>query len=94
MTKTKILKNTKLKILNAALKTWPDVRARTVADKVGLTHAAVLYHFKNQNFRDCVAEHAVKTGCSRVIVSLIAMSDKSVKNLTSEERQKHFESVK
>ncbi len=56
---------TRLAILNAGLKLWPYATPSKIAREVGITHAAVLYHFTN--VRDAVAFHAVQVGDELVI---------------------------
>jgi len=79
-------------ILDAGLKMWPDVSARGIARQIGMTHAAIAYYF-TQNLKDAIAEHAVKTGKTRIIAQLIAAKHKAVRNLTAEERAKHLNSL-
>jgi hypothetical protein len=81
----------KQKILDAGLTIWPDVSPSAVARAADLnSHAAVLYHFPRPKLKDAIAAHAVKSGCSKVIVHLISIGHKAVKDMTTAERNKHF----
>lgn len=80
---------TKLVMLAAGVKLWPNVTARAIARKIGLTHSAVAYHFKD-DLLDQVAAHAVVTGNSKVITQLIATNHKAVRKLSLAERMKHL----
>lgn len=84
---------TKKKILFAGVKLWPDVTPSTVAAKIGMTHAAVLYHFPGNTLKDAVAKHAVEIGESRVIVQLFVTGHKATDKLTHAERAKHLKAV-
>lgn len=82
------------KILNAGVEIWPDVTPSNIAKIAKLkSHSVVLYHFKSDELKNAVAEHAVNIGNSRVIVQLIAMKHKAVKKLNVRERNKHFKGV-
>lgn len=83
---------TREKILNAGLNLWPNVTASTVGRAAGLSHAAVLYHFPG-TLRDAVADHAVATGDSRVIVQLMAAGHSAVDKLSPADRIKHFNAI-
>lgn len=93
MTKQSHGNKTREKILNAGVELWPDVTLSKVARKTELTHAAVLYHFKNDELKDRIAEHAVTAGVSRVIVQLIADKHPAVATMPVGERHRHFRSV-
>lgn len=84
---------TRLKILNAGVELWPDVTLSKVADKINMTHAAVLYHFPMGTLKNRVAEHAVAIGESRVIVQLIAKNHPAVDHMTAGEKSAHFFTV-
>lgn len=76
-------------ILDTGVKLWPEVSAREIARRIGMTHAAVAYYFTD-DLKDAVAIHAVRTGNSRVIAQLIARKHKAVRKLNTEERMKHL----
>lgn len=61
---------TKENILKTALQLWPDVTPSNVARKLNITHAAVLYHFKD--LKQSTAEYALKTNCKRVLIQMWA----------------------
>lgn len=82
---------TKEEILKAGLKLWPDVTPSTIATKMGITHAAVLYHFSN--VKEAVAQYAVDNDCSKVIVQMLATNHKLVKDMPAAERLRHFSSL-
>lgn len=77
-------------ILDMGVKIWPDVTAREIARRLGMSHPNVSYHF-GEELKDAVAAHAVETGNSRVIAQLIATKHKAIKRLTVLERQKHMD---
>lgn len=84
----------RLEILNAGLEVWPDVTLSNVARAAGLkTHAAVSYHFPADKLKDLVAEHAVETGHSAIIVQLIGAGHPSIKSLTERQRSAHLRNI-
>lgn len=82
---------TKEAILKAGLELWPDVTPSTIAAKLGITHAAVLYHFPN--VKEAVAQYAVESDCSPVIVQMLATNHKLVRDMPAPERLRHFSSL-
>lgn len=82
---------TKEEILKAGLELWPDVTPSTIATKIGITHAAVLYHFSN--VKEAVAQYAVDNDCSKVIVQMLATNHKLVRDMPAAERLRHFSSL-
>lgn len=84
-------KQTKEEILKAGLELWPDVTPSTIAAKLGITHAIVLYHFSN--VKEAVAQYAVDNDCSKVIVQMLATNHKLVKDMPAAERLRHFSSL-
>jgi len=86
---------TKIKIIQAGLEVWrdtpTDVTARSIARRVGLTHSAILYHFKNtDNLKNSIALHAVVNKESKVILHLIAINHPAIKHLNETERAKYM----
>lgn len=95
MNKYQFMKNqgsiTRFKILETGIHLWEkseDVTASSIAELLGITHATVLYHFKN--VKEAVAFYAVKIGNSRIIAELIMQNHRAVKDLTKEEKIKHL----
>ena len=84
-------KQTKEEILKAGLELWPDVTPSTIAAKLGITHAIVLYHFPN--VKEAVAQYAVDNDCSKVIIQMLATNHKLVKDMPAAERLRHFSSL-
>jgi len=84
---------TRERILKAGVELWPDVTLQAVADKVGLTHPAILHHFPQNTLKDAVAEHAVETGDSNVIVQLFASTHPATAKMTESELAAHFKSL-
>ena len=82
---------TKEEILKAGLELWPDVTPSTIAVKLGITHAAVLYHFPN--VKEAVAQYAVENDCSKVIVQMLATNHKLVRDMPASERLRHFTAI-
>lgn len=84
---------TKNKILEAGLKAWkknPDsVTASNIGRMIGVTHAAVLYHFP-KGVKNAVAEYAVEKGDKKIITHLIALGHPAVKTMSKEDRQKYM----
>ena len=93
MTKESHGDKTRKKILEAGVKIWPDITLSKVGRAANLTHAAISYHFPTHELRDHIAEHAVKTGVSRVIVQLITENHPAVADLSEGERSAHFFAV-
>ena len=81
---------TKNKILDAGIKAWkknPDsVTASNIGRMIGITHAAVLYHFP-KGVKNAVAEYAIEKGEKKIVAQLIALGHPSTKNMTKEEKQ-------
>lgn len=84
---------TRERILNAAVKLWPNITLEAVAEKIGMTHPTILYHFPDDTLRDAVAEHAVAIGESRVIVALIAENHSAIGHLSVTSRMRHFKAI-
>ena len=72
---------TRKKILDAGLRSWPDVSSRRVGDESGLTHSAVLYHYPANSLRDAVAQHAIDVRDVRVLRFLFAEEHRFVDGL-------------
>lgn len=83
---------TKIRILEAGVKLWPNITARAIGEEIGLTHPLVAYHF-GKKIKEAVAAYAVETGKSRVIAQLIATKHPSAHKLTPSERQKHMDAA-
>lgn len=81
--------NTRERILNTGLKMWlkdpQSVSANGIANKIGMTHATVLYHFP-EGVKDAIAEYAVMKKDARIIPQLIVLDHPSVRNLAPCER--------
>ncbi|MBP5698087.1 MAG: hypothetical protein J6W96_00990 [Alphaproteobacteria bacterium] len=75
-------------ILQTGLKLWPNVTPSTIATALNITHAAVLYHFAD--VKEAVAQYALDTDCSKVIVQMLATNHKLVRNMKAPERLRHF----
>ena len=85
---------TRKRILDAGVKLWLETGGNVTAHNIGaalnMTHSAILYHYKSAlKLRDCVAEHAVKIGDSRVIMHLIALRHPAADNLDVDARARH-----
>lgn len=85
------MSNTKTRILEMGLRLWragEAITARRIAKELGLTHGAVLYHFRNgeRSMRDAIAYHCVEQGDEKVIAALIVERHKAVAHLSSEQR--------
>lgn len=79
------------KILDKAVDLWPDVTPSKVAKALRLnSHTNVLYYFPNNTLKDAAAEHAVRTGNSKVIAQLLATGHVAVKDMRPRERLKHL----
>lgn len=75
-------------ILQTGLKLWPDITPSAVATKLGISHATVLYHFPD--IKEAVAQYALDTDCSKVIVQMIVSNHKLTRKMSGQERLKHF----
>lgn len=78
-------------ILQTGLKLWPDVTASAIATKLGISHATVLYHFPD--VKEAVAQYALDSKCSKVIVQMLASNHKLTRNMSGSERLRHFAAV-
>lgn len=88
----------KRKILDTGLKLWRknpnSVSARGIGAIIGMTHSAVLYHFKNaEGMRNAIANHAVALNDSKIIMHLIAEGHPSVAHMSSRESAKHMRNM-
>lgn len=84
-------KKTRELILQTGLKLWPNVTPSSIAGELGITHATVIYHF--DNVKDAVAQYAIDTDYSPVIVQMLANNHKLTRNMTGGERLRHFATV-
>lgn len=84
---------TKIRILEAGVKLWPNITSRGIANEIGITHPLVAHYF-GKNIKDAVATYAVAEGKSRVITQLIAVKHSAVSKMTAIERQKHMDAVR
>lgn len=89
------MKSTRDKILDAGVALWPHVSPSSVAREMGLnSHVNVLYYFKTtQALKDAVAQHAVDTGNSKVIVQLLAVGHTVVSKMRPTDRARHLKAV-
>lgn len=79
---------TKQAILDAGLALWPNVSARGIGKRLGMTHPACLYHFgTSAALKDAIAREAVRIGRADVIRQLIVTGHPAVAHLTVAERQ-------
>lgn len=79
------------RIIAAGVTLWPNVSARAIAAKIGLTHSGILYHFEDANaMLDAIAAHAVENGNSRVIAQLITSRHPAVASMSQRERRQHL----
>jgi len=81
----------KLRILETGVRLWlldpALVTARRIAAEMGMTHAAVLYHFgTSARLKDAIAAHAVERGEARIIGHLIMSGHRAVKHMPFAER--------
>ena len=83
--------NTRKRILESGLKLWPDVTPSSIAADLGITHATVLYHFGD--VKEAVAQYALETDYSPVIVQMLETNHKLVRNMKGDERLRHFAAV-
>lgn len=81
---------TREKILNAALKAWPDTTSRGVAKFTDLSHITV-FHYYGDTLKDIVPAYALEVEDCDVIVKLIADKHPSVDHLTTEEKLSYID---
>jgi len=84
--------NVKRTILDAALKTWPDVSYRAVGKAADMTHSNVFYHFPD-GLEDAVIEHAHAVGDRKMIQKLIVSEHESTAHMNAEAKASWFEGV-
>lgn len=84
---------TRKKILDAALNIYPDTSVTGISIAANMSHSAVTYHFKAEELKQAIIDHAVKTENAVVIVQLIAQKDKSVAHLTASDRATYFRAI-
>lgn len=84
----------KLKILEAAVVIWRSdplsVTSGAVAARVEMTHANILYHFKENSLREETAKYAIEIGDSRVIAQLIATRHPLIRRKDTRWKRKHL----
>ncbi len=86
-------------ILLTGLHVWREkgsnaVSARGIGRLLGMTHAAVIYHFKtSEGLRQAVAEYAVRVGDSVVVPQLITSRHPSISGFTPEQRSAYLQTV-
>lgn len=73
-------------ILSAGVELWAkdpcEVTVRRIADALGLSYHAILYHFATvAELRAAIAAYAVEVGNSAVIVQLIAVKHPAIADL-------------
>lgn len=78
-------------ILKTGLTLWPNVTPTSIANALGINHGTVLHHF--DNVKRAVAEYALETDCSPVIVQMLASNNPLVKDMPAEERLRHFKAI-
>lgn len=84
----------KARILKAGLELWPDVTARAIGRKLELSHSAVLYHFHGADaLKAAVAQYALHTGNSKVIVQMIGANHPFVTKMSPALRAQHMASI-
>lgn len=81
----------KAQILEAGLQLWHDgesnVTARGIAKLLGMTHTAILYHYKNSDeLKLSIARHAVVSKDRTVLPMLIVSRHPSVAHFTDADR--------
>lgn len=82
-------------ILSAGVELWAkdpcEVTVRRIADALGLSYHAILYHFATvAELRAAIAAHAVEVGNSAVIVQLIAVKHPAIARMHYIDRQAHL----
>lgn len=77
----------KAAILQTGLLMWPNVTARGVGERLGLTHAGVIYHTgSSDGLRKAVAEYAVRIKDARVVPQLIVARHPAADQLSAADR--------
>lgn len=88
---------TKDLILAVGVEIWADKHKsptiRQIADEIGFTHPAILYHFSNSSreMRHQLAQHAVTINKASVIRMLIAEEHPTIKDMSSAQRLSFFD---
>ena len=83
----------KIAILQTGLELWKTqgaaaVTARGIGQKLGLTHAGVLYHHGNSdNLKTAIAEYAVRVNDIIVVPQLITINHPAIAHLDQIRRQ-------
>jgi AcrR family transcriptional regulator len=87
---------TRASIIAIGMQVWREqgferVTATRVASLVGITHGAVLYHFKSTDgMRDAIAAHAVWKGDSIIVPQLIAARHPATAQMDNVERSTYL----
>lgn len=89
---------TRESIVLVGLQVWrenPDrVTMSHVGSMVGITHAAVAYHFKSSDkLRNAIAEHAVRTGDPVVVPMLLASRHPATASMTAQQKAPFLQSL-
>lgn len=88
------MSDTRTAIIRAGMDLWrqgseADVTARRIAREVGLTHAGVLYHWKDAaGLRAAIARAAVTCGDPVIIPKLITAGHAAVADMPAETRMR------
>jgi len=85
--------DTRERILKAGLELWPDITQPAIADKVGITRQGVNHYFPVDVLKNAIAEYAIETECSHVIVQLMAAKDPIIDKISSADRIRHFHGI-
>lgn len=82
---------TRISIINAGLEIWAEenqpATTRAIGDRIGMTHAAILYHFKSATkLRDAIAEEAVRLRNPIIVPQLLVMKHPAAAQLSEVDR--------
>jgi len=88
----------KAQILEAGLELWrtdaASVSARRIAKMLGMTHTAILYHWKTSNaLKAAIAEYAIMLRCPVVVPMLIVSKHPSIAALSLTDRVGYLSQV-
>lgn len=86
---------TRQRILDAGLKLWRDdpqkVNSHKIANEIGITHAAVLYHFFNaEKLKTAIAKKAIEIEDVEIIFQLIAIDHSSVAHFSIDQKNEYI----
>ncbi len=78
------------KILKAGLKLYPNVTITSVADMLEVSKPSVFYHYRADEIKEAVEEHAVEIDDIQVIAMMITSMNERVDHMSNKDKLKYL----